>query len=138
MENYYKYNSVSIVCRKSKKYSDSDAIMINHLEDGEVSDERILQQLINAAEKVTFYCKEYNNICLSVDLNICKRYQYNGFWGTEHSRFYNPNVKFYRVEKLIHYLFNLFSLIYPYNTLSSTAVFEDESIRRIIKEYNNK
>lgn len=143
-ESYYKYNSAIIVCWKSKRRNSkcSDAIMINHLisqeENGKVSDKRILQQLINVAEKAASYCKEYNNIFLSVDLNIYKRCQYANYQGIEASNFYNPSVKFGGIEKLIHYLFNLFTLIYPYNTLSIKTVFEDCSIKYIIENYNNK
>lgn len=143
-ESYYKYNSAIIVCWKSKRRNSkcSDAIMINHLisqeENGKISDERIMQQLINVAERVASYCKEYNNILLSVDLNIYKRVQYKDIWGIENSNFYNPNVKFSKIEKLIHYLFSLFALIYPYNTLSTKKTFEDVAIKHIIEDYNNK
>lgn len=141
MENYYKNNRASIVCWKSKKNSKcSDAIIVNHLmsqeESGKVSDERILQQLINVAEKVASYCKEYDNILLSVDLSINKQIRYNGGVGTEKSDFYNPNLKFDKIFHCIYYLCGLFSLIYPYSTLATVEVFHNAAIRNIINNYN--
>ena len=53
----------------------------------------------------------------------------------EKNRYAFQRVTFYSIESCINYVFNIYSLIYPYNKISYKTLHNNASIRYMINQY---
>lgn len=149
MNNYntvYQNNSGFIFCYKSTRRNakTSDIIMINHLisnkPDHKISDDRIIDQIINTMDKIMYYSKQFKHLELSCYLDIFKQVEYENannkmHQDIEENRYTFQRVTFYSIESCINYVFNIYSLIYPYNKISYKTLHNNASIRYMINQY---
>ena len=149
MNNYntvYQNNSGFIFCYKSTRRNakTSDIIMINHLisnkQDHKISDDRIIDQIISTIDKIIYYAKQFNHIELSCYLDIFQQVEYKNanneiYHDAEKHRYAFQRVQFYNIESCINYVFNIYSLIYPYNKISYKTLHNNASIRYMINQY---
>lgn len=150
MNNYntvYKNNSGFIFCYKSsrKNAKTSDIIMINHLIShdktvNKISDDKILYQFISTIDKIIYYSKQFNHLEISCYLQIFKQVEYENANNKMHqdiekNRYSFQRVTFYNIESCINYVFNIYSLIYPYNKISYKTLHNNASIRYMINQY---
>ena len=149
MNNYntaYQNNTGFILCYKSsrKNSKTSDLINIGHLinndPDHKISDDRIIEQIINTMDKIIYYAKQFNHIELSCYLYIFQQVEYKNankeiYHDAEKHRYAFQRVPFYSIESCINYVFNLYSLIYPYNRISYKTLHNNASIKYMINQY---
>ena len=149
MNNYntvYQNNSGFMFCYKStrKNAKTSDIIMINHLitnkPDHKISDDRIMDQIISTIDKIIYYSKQFKHLELSCYLNIFQQVEYKNsnnkiYQDVDKHRYAFQRVQFYNIESCINYVFNIYSLIYPYNKISYKTLHNNASIRYMINQY---
>ena len=146
--NNKKYGDIILMIYKSeRKNSKGDMISIHDLitSSGEnLTDERILHQIVDALATIVAQSKKYNSV-LILSANVWtirkqKKQAINGiceFFDAVHYHF--DRRKFYSIEQVINYLWTLVMLMYPYCTLSEETIHLDSSIRYFIsKYYDNK
>lgn len=150
--NYYSNNIMHIYLRKSnrKNAKISDCIMVHHLinknKDEKLTDKRILQQFADTIAHIVYYSKQFNN---HLELNsyamINKQTSYvdaNGdlYHTTEKLNYTNKRVKFSSIENCINYVYKMYCLVYPYNTINlNNTVYNNPLIKYHINNYyNNK
>lgn len=151
MDNYntvYQNNTGFIFCYKStrKNAKTSDIINIGHLisdkPDRKMSDDRIIDQIISTIDKIIYYSKQFNHIEISCYLGILQQVEYKNssneiYHDAEKHRYAFQRVQFYNIESCINYVFNIYSLIYPYNKISYKTLHNNASIRYLINQYYN-
>lgn len=150
MNNYntsYQNNTGFIFCYKSnrKNAKTSDIIYINHLINhdktvNKISDDKILDQFISTIDKIIYYSKQFNHLEISCYVNIFKPVEYENANNKMHqdiekNRYAFQRVTFYSIESCINYVFNIYSLIYPYNKISYKTLHNNASIRYMINQY---
>ena len=149
MNNYntvYQNNSGFMFCYKStrKNAKASDIIMINHLisnkPDHKISDDQIMDQLISTIDKIIYYSKQFKHLELSCYLDIFQQVEYKNsnneiYQDVDKHRYAFQRVQFYNIESCINYVFNIYSLIYPYNKISYKTLHNNASIRYMINQY---
>ena len=133
-------------CYKStrKNAKASDIIMINHLisnkPDHKISDDRIMDQIISTIDKIIYYSKQFKHLELSCYLDIFQQVEYKNsnneiYQDVDKHRYAFQRVQFYNIESCINYVFNIYSLIYPYNKISYKTLHNNASIRYMINQY---
>ena len=149
MNNYntvYQNNSGFMFCYRStrKNAKASDIIMINHLisnkPDHKISDDRIMDQIISTIDKIIYYSKQFKHLELSCYLDIFQQVEYKNsnneiYQDVDKHRYAFQRVQFYNIESCINYVFNIYSLIYPYNKISYKTLHNNASIRYMINQY---
>lgn len=144
----YTDNSFNIFMYKSsrKNARTSDLIITYHLikrgEDKKVSDERILQQLINTVEKVVYQAKIYSKhleLTTTLTLNSTAKYRNanNEDYMTQVTTQYRvaDRKQYSSIELVISDVIAWYRLIYPYMTLHSKEVFTNPSIKNLINDF---
>lgn len=144
----YTINAVSIYLYKSSRKNAvcSDSICVNHLithdNNKRVSDNRILMQFAGTLEKIVYTAAGFNNhLEVSAYMDIGKNTQYINadkrvYVTTEPLRYYWHRVKFSSIEQAVNFLYGIYCLIYPYNTLNlENTVYQDSSIKYLINLY---
>lgn len=156
MKNYsdtydtcYQNNAASILCyksnRKNSKCSDFINIfhLLNHEPDRRVSDSKIIDQMVETVEKIVWYCKQYNHIELSVYMSVSKQTEYENankeiYHGVDDLDYCFNHVIFSSIEQCINFVFNIYSLIYPYNKIGRKTLHNNASIRYFIDQYYSR
>lgn len=144
---YFKSNAATIYMYKSSRKNSKiiNNININHLisKNVYVHDDRIMQQLTETIENIVYTAKQYNHIELTVYTSIFKKASYinanNDLYCTTcdmHPDFIR--VKFATIEQTINFIFMVYSLIYPYNEIDISDIYNNSSIKYLIKEYYKK
>ena len=146
--NNKKYGDIILIIYKSeRKNSKGERISIHDLitKDGEnLTDDRILSQVVNALDAIVAQSKKYNSVLiLSANVWTIRKQKKQSITGTY--EFYDAipyhfdRRKFYSIEQVINYLWTLVMLMYPYCTLSEETIHNDCSIRYFVnKYYDNK
>lgn len=143
---YYKDNSAALfIYKSSRKNAKCELINISHLisktPDKMVKDQNILYQFISVVDKIINQSLQYNkHIELTYYATIYKQSEYinanNDLYRYPESTQYSiQREKFYSVEQCINRVYDLFSLLYPYNKLNREEVFKNSSIKYFINLY---
>ena len=147
----FKSNAMSIIIYKSKRKNSisSDFINVNHLitqtKNRKLTDDSIINQFVNTIDKLVHESLQFNgNLELSAYITVFKNEHYQGVTQVDYHKnddirySFNRN-KFYSLEQCINFVFSLYYLIYPYNTISlSQGVYTNSSIKHIINKYYGK
>ncbi|NCC88668.1 MAG: hypothetical protein EOM05_12555 [Clostridia bacterium] len=147
MKQTFANNAATIIVYKSsRKNARAETISINHLidvnsESRKIDDGRILSQLIGTIEKLTSIIKNYDNhIEMKARLDIGKNASYrtvvcDPYETTEYISIVLQKAQLHSIEQAISYIYDVYCLVYPYNTLSSKTIFDNPSIRYYIKQH---
>lgn len=142
--NYSKDNAINIMQYKSSRINaKAEPIHAIHLiSDDKLTDNRILSQLTNTIESLVYNSIKFNyHIELSTYITINKRSNYNNinnqiYHVIEQLPLLNiPRKRFYSIESAINFIYTLYCLIYPYNTLNIKTIYNDSSIKYFINKY---
>lgn len=143
--NSYVNNALSIIIYKNgRKNSRCELINVNHLishdSDRKISDNRIMEQFISIIEKSVYYFNLNNkHIEFSIRGDFFKqsiRDTVNGlYYGIEAIPFMFDRKQVFSIEQYINHVFSVFCLIYPYNTISTDSIFNNQSIKYFINQY---
>ena len=148
----YTVNACGLYLYKSnRKNAKTKDVMINHLiktaknkNDYKINDDRILMQFIGTISKIVLYSIQYNkHLELSCILDYGKKASYIN---ADNELTYKLDIRtlhferkqFYSIEQCINFIYDVYNLIYPYNTLSLDTIYNDTSIKYFIKEYYKK
>ena len=143
---FYQNNAARILCYKSnrKNSKSSEYIniyhMINHNPDRRVSDNKIIDQMVETLEKIVLYCNQYHHIELSVYMSVSKQTEYENankeiYHGVDDLNYCFNHVIFSSIEQCINFVFSIYCLIYPYNKIDRKSLHNNASIRYFISQY---
>ena len=146
---FYQNNAARILCyksnRKNSKSSESINIyhMINHNPDRRVSDNKIIDQMVETLEKIVLYCKQYKHIELSVYMSVSKQTEYENankeiYHGVDDLNYCFNHVIFSSIEQCINFVFSIYCLIYPYNKIDRKSLHDNASIRYFMDQYYSR
>ena len=117
--------------------------LITQNETGQISDEHILQYFSGIIAQLVYdmkYSSKTINITTytSIDTITAYRNANNELYQHKHTiRLDNRHKKFYSIEQLINYLYDILLLIYPYTMLDINTIYSNSSIRYYINLYYN-
>lgn len=144
----YQNNAMSIfVYKSSRKNAQCELFSVNHLitqnNDRKLCDNSILNQFIGTIEKIVYLSKNnYNgHLELSVNMDLGKNSNYinanNDIYNcNEYLRLRFDRKQFSSIEECINFVYMLYGLIYPYNTLNlSNTVYNNPSIKYFINMF---
>ena len=148
----YTVNAVGLYLYKSsRKNSKTKNITVNHLiktgknkNDRKINDDRILSQFIGTISKIVLYSRQNNkHLELSCILDYGKKASYINAnneltYKLDIRTLHFERKQFYSMEQTINFVYDIYNLIYPYNTLSLDIIYNDPSIKYFIKEYYKK
>ena len=148
----YTVNAVGLYLYKSsRKNSKTKNITVNHLiktgknkNDKKINDDRILSQFIGTISKIVLYSRQNNkHLELSCILDYGKKASYIDAnneltYKLDIRTLHFERKQFYSMEQTINFVYDIYNLIYPYNTLSLDIIYNDPSIKYFIKEYYKK
>lgn len=145
----YRNNGAYIVIYKSsRKNAKCEFISINHLinqsVDRKISDANILNQFIGTLEKILYILAKYDyHMEIKSYIDYFKPNQYinaNGdmYHDSDPLRYALDKRVCHSFEEIINYLFLIYSLVYPYNTIKLSDIHNDSSIRYMINKFYNK
>ena len=148
----YTVNAVGLYLYKSsRKNSKTKNITVNHLiktgknkNDKKINDDRILSQFIGTISKIVLYSRQNNkHLELSCILDYGKKASYIDAnneltYKLDIRTLHFERKQFYSMEQTINFVYDIYNLIYPYNTLSLDTIYNDTSIKYFIKEYYKK
>lgn len=108
-----------------------------------INDDSILNQFVNTIDEIIHYSKQYSNKHLELSCTVAygKKISYinanNEKYNDVDTRYYNFSRKeFSSLENCINFIYDIYTLIYPYNTLSlENHIYNNHSIKYMIKEY---
>ena len=150
MENrkYYEDNAASIFMYKSnRKNSQCEYFNIWHLisknENKKINDDSILNQLCSTIDHVLYFAKKYNNkLIFKAFITTGKNATYTDVNNKPYNHIernkYTLKEECFSFEEAINYIYNIYCLIYPYNTLSKNTIYNNSSIKNFINEYYKK
>lgn len=144
-------NGITIFAYKSsrKNAKSSKPIRINELigKEEKISDEAILDQMIGTIEKITRYSidnTEHRHLELSASCSIEKKSNYKRYVGdiegydtTEKIIYYFNRNRIYSINNTINFIYFLYCMVYPYNKLHKSTLYDNPSIRYYMNLYNN-
>jgi hypothetical protein len=142
----YKNNDCMLFIQKStRKNAKCELLNIMHLisKDEKLSDERITSYFIDILEKCLYIFKKYNKkiICHNIT-SIYKETRYKSanqdiYITAENITISDGLNTLYSFESFINYLYNIFFLIYPYNTINLKELYNNSSIQYFINDFYN-
>lgn len=147
---YFQSNAATIYLYKSNRKNAKivKSISINHLitqkQDRKIPDGRIIEQFVDTLSYIVDY-SEKRHLEITVYSDVFKKVVYKNANGDNYHTTKDLQYNFYRVkfasiEQCINFLFTIYSLIYPYNTIDlNTGIYQNTSIKYFInKFYQNK
>ena len=149
----YTVNACGLYLYKSnRKNAKTKNVMINHLiktgknntNNYKINDDRILSQFIGTISKIVLYSIQNNkHLELSCILDYGKKASYIDAnneltYKLDIRTLHFGRKKFLNIEQCINFIYDVYNLIYPYNTLSLTTIYNNPSIKYFIKEYYKK
>lgn len=143
----YIVNCAGIKIYKSNRKNAAfiDNVCFNHLynkESTKITDNRIYEQFIYVISDLiyTLVHETNNNINIAavVDIGKNNRDYTNNKKGIEINTITFDKKEFTDVKELLYFVYILFCLVYPYNTLMYDFIVERKSVKYWIKYYNKK
>ena len=146
---YFKSNAATIYIYKSSRKNSKilKSININHLitqkQDRKIPDGRIIEQFVDTLSYIVNY-SEKRHLELTVYSDVFKQVVYKNANGdnyfTTTDLQYNFNrVGFSSLEQCINFLYTIYNLIYPYNTIDlNNGIYQNTSIKYFINKYYQK
>lgn len=144
----YQSNGAFLVLYKSsRKNAQCKVISVHHLiskvtPDRKVCDAKITEYFINILSECFSYCKIYKHIEIKSTVDYFKNCIYmnanNYFYHCNKSILYVFERKeLHSFEQLINELYNVFSLVYPYNTITLPELYNNSSIKYYLNQWYN-
>lgn len=141
-------NAASIIMYKSsrKNAKDSGCISINHLishdADRKIDDARIVDQFHGVLDAILCYSLSVGGYlevyARGVTFKPTTYINVDGdmYHTVENIPFTYSRQRYYSFEQVVNFVYYIFSMIYPYNTLNLQAdIYNDSSIRKMIRKY---
>lgn len=144
-ENYYYNNSAGLFISKSnRKNAKTEYFSIHHLinqnENKKISDDRIIQQFINTLDTcinqfIRYGRKMYFSSVVTTHKQVTFINANNNLYHTLEELNHYEERHFYSIEQFINELYRIYSLIYPYHTISKNDIFKNKSINYFINNW---
>lgn len=141
---YYDSNAVDFFIYKSMRKNSKCLSLIScfHLisKEPQVNDDAILSYFISKLDSMVTHFKKADSICVSWNETYCKPTQYlntnNEYYDRNYKFFVHSDKKhYYSIEEFINELYRLFMDIYPYSKLDINTIYNNPSIKYIVKNY---
>ena len=141
--NNKKYGDIFLMMYKSnRKNSKGEMIPIHELiTHGEnLTDDRILSQIVNALDSVVAQSKKYNDILiLSANVFVVREVKKKVIMGeclyNDDLSYHFQKKQYYSIEQVINFIYYSVMLMYSYCKLSLADVYDNPSILYFVNKY---